>query len=272
MRCFGFLFCSSVIFTTLPAVAQEHFPLQILTEEFKPVHFMRDKVPQGFAVDLVNQIISRTPLDGRVEIIPWARAYKIALEEPNVLLFSTRRTKFREDKFKWASPVYIHNFLPTYELTLQQSNPVFICHHDANFKLENIEQAKQHTIAAQRGGYLTEYITQELSWPIEKIHYTRDYSDVIKLLQAGRVELAMIVSADYQTVLKIRGFDVAEFKPCLEFKKPPSYVYFSFSLSTEDKIVDIFKNELEQLYQNGTYQTLYQKWFSNIPNSEMNNE
>src|ERR1035437_4785529 len=38
----------------------------------------------------------------QISLYPWARAYDMALKEPNVLIFLIARTPAREQQFKWA--------------------------------------------------------------------------------------------------------------------------------------------------------------------------
>jgi polar amino acid transport system substrate-binding protein len=259
-----FLISMFMLFSIM-AGAESVYRLQILTEENLPLQFTRDGEVTGFAVDLVYSILARSELNGRVEIIPWARAYKMAQELPNVLLFSARRTPERENKFKWASQVFIHGLMPDYELLRMQSNMVLICHANSDININSIEQAQLFVIAAQRGDWLTEYLMDSLHWPVEKMFLTRDFDDTIRMLEAKRVDLAMMVSQDYQNIMKLRGFDVSQFRPCLEVPKPVAHLYFSFSLGTDDKVVEIFKNTLESMYDNGSYQLLYQRWYNDDP-------
>jgi polar amino acid transport system substrate-binding protein len=268
MRHFGqrlFLISLCILFS-MSLKAKDVYRIQILSEENLPLQFTRDGETTGFAVDVVEAILDRTELNGRVEIMPWARAYKMAQELPNVLLFSTRRTLKREHSFKWASQVFIHGLMPSYELSRMQSNMVLICHVSSNLMINSVDQAQQHVIATQRGDYLTEYLIDTLHWPTNKMLLTRDFDDTIRMLEARRVNLAMMISQDYEDIMRQRGFDVSQFKPCLEIIKPVAHLYFSFSLGTDDKLVEIFKDALESMYQQGSYQQLYDKWYLGLPN------
>jgi polar amino acid transport system substrate-binding protein len=242
--------------------AVENHEIQILTEENFPLQFTRDNQPSGFAVELVQLVLDRSPLTGRVEIIPWARAYKIAQEEANTLLFSTRRSVDREDKFKWAAPVFSHGLIPTYEQSQAQNDMVFICRADGKITINSREQAKQYLVATLRGDYLTEYLSNSLAWPADKLVLTRDLDDVIKLLEASRVDMAVMENSDYESLLERWGFDVSHFVPCFTIKKPIIHLYFTFSLSTSDRLVTLFSETLESIYADGSYQAMYQKWFN----------
>ena len=48
---------------------------------------------------------------GDIAFLPWARAYNLALNNKNVLLFSTTRTEAREALFKGVGPILKSNFV-----------------------------------------------------------------------------------------------------------------------------------------------------------------
>ena len=58
------------------------------------------------AVEIVTEILHRLGERADIEIVPWARGYSLALDRPNVVLFSTTRLPQREKLFKWVGPLY----------------------------------------------------------------------------------------------------------------------------------------------------------------------
>jgi class 3 adenylate cyclase len=79
--------------------------MTILTENLPPLNYVEDGVLVGPSVEIVREIQRRVGSDAPIEVYPWARAYKMALEEENVVLFSTTYTKDRHDKFNWIGPL-----------------------------------------------------------------------------------------------------------------------------------------------------------------------
>lgn len=62
----------------------------------------------GRVVGPVSEVVDATMqragfTDYRATVYPWARAYDMALQEPNVLIFLIARTPAREAQFKWVS-------------------------------------------------------------------------------------------------------------------------------------------------------------------------
>ncbi|MGS2717445.1 substrate-binding periplasmic protein [Eionea flava] len=82
--------------------------LNIMTEDFPPFNYKENGKAAGTAVDLLLQASASVgqPIErDNINVMTWARAYKMVQSGPNALLFSMTRTEKREDLFKWAGPV-----------------------------------------------------------------------------------------------------------------------------------------------------------------------
>jgi polar amino acid transport system substrate-binding protein len=80
-------------------------PVHLVTEDFPPYqHRQADKI-SGWSVDIVEQILKTAKLEYTIDVMPWARAYKTAISQPNTLIFSLLRTEDRESKFAWIAPL-----------------------------------------------------------------------------------------------------------------------------------------------------------------------
>ena len=79
--------------------------LRLLTEQAPPTSFLRDGQPEGYAVEVVRELIRRTGNQARIELMPWTRAYFLAKSEADTGLFSVVRTTEREALFQWVGPI-----------------------------------------------------------------------------------------------------------------------------------------------------------------------
>ena len=96
------LFTAAVMATANPARSVE---LTVLTENLPPLNFVRDGQLVGPSVEIVEEIQKRVGITETIYVYPWARAYKRALQEENIVLFSMTHTADRQDKFKWVGPL-----------------------------------------------------------------------------------------------------------------------------------------------------------------------
>jgi len=93
-----FILAASVFLISVQPVLSAE--LTILTENLPPLNYLKDGVLVGPSVEIVKEIQRRVGSHEQIKVYPWARAYKMALEDENVVLFGTTYTKVRHDKFK----------------------------------------------------------------------------------------------------------------------------------------------------------------------------
>jgi len=65
-----------------------------------------------------------------IKSLPWKRAYRYLLEEPNVVLFTVTRTEERETLCNWVGPV-------------ASSQLVFFARKDSSLVINRLEDAKK---------------------------------------------------------------------------------------------------------------------------------
>ncbi len=79
-------------------------PITIYTEEFPPYNYTgEDGTIQGSAHDVVGQVMAASGVSYEIRLLPWARAYREAMNDPRGLIFSLARSKVREDQFDWLA-------------------------------------------------------------------------------------------------------------------------------------------------------------------------
>ncbi|UCF01351.1 MAG: transporter substrate-binding domain-containing protein, partial [Deltaproteobacteria bacterium] len=96
------LMISVFLASVQPALPAE---LTILTENLPPLNYVDNGVLVGPSVDTVREIQRRVGSHEEIKVYPWARAYQMALEKENVVLFGMTHTDVRHDQFKWIGPL-----------------------------------------------------------------------------------------------------------------------------------------------------------------------
>ena len=96
------LVISFFLFPAQPLLSAE---LTIFTENLPNLNYIKDGELVGLSVDIVKEIQKRVGSHEQIKVLPWARAYKMALQEENVVLFSMTHTESRKDLFKWICPL-----------------------------------------------------------------------------------------------------------------------------------------------------------------------
>ena len=91
--------------------------LSVVTEHAPPYHYLnQDGEVDGSTTRFIRRILDEAAIDYRVTVYPWARAYKIASSQPNVLIFPIVRDPSREQAFHWFCPISEPDALFLYKL------------------------------------------------------------------------------------------------------------------------------------------------------------
>lgn len=85
------------------AYSAEPNSVHLVTEDAFPLQYMQDGKLEGFAADKVETALTQAGIPYSIDVLPWARAYQLALNVPNTLIFSMARTQERENSFIWLS-------------------------------------------------------------------------------------------------------------------------------------------------------------------------
>lgn len=213
--------------------------LRIFTENHPPSSFREDGRVSGFSVDLVRELLKRVGQEHPVELVPWARGYGLAMNEPNVVLFSTTRLKQRDDLFYWAGPLYTQTW-------------GFYALRGAGARISSLEAAKR---VPRIGVYRRDAKMQYL----EGLGFTnlaaanRNISNIKHLV---RSEIDLWVSSDFNMryLVQQAGVDPDDLELALAFAKVENYI--AFSRKTSPHIVRLWQRVLDEIREDGTYEAI----------------
>ena len=123
--------------------------LHIVTESSPPYQMLINDEVAGTATDKVKRIIEKAGLTASFNLYPWARAYKIALNQPNTLIYALAKTDTRLGLFHWLSPV------TSYEFGLVKLTD----RHDIH--LNSLADIKNYRLAVQREDISHEWLLNQ---------------------------------------------------------------------------------------------------------------
>ncbi|BBE31075.1 amino acid ABC transporter substrate-binding protein [Tepiditoga spiralis] len=245
----GFLLCSLILFNGM-IFSVTASNLKIMTENFAPLNYEKDGKLQGIAVDLIGLMLKEmnsklTVKD--IQVLPWARGYKIALNEKNTCLFSTTRTKARENLFKWVGPIY-------------QIKEGILAKKERNIKikeLKDILKYKTGTIIEDVG----EQLLTENGIPLkslERVGGTGAVDNSLKKLAAGRIDLFTYDELGSKWEMKILNIKPNDYE--MVYILSTADLYYAFNKNTPDSIIKEFQNALDKLKKDGSYQKIVDKY------------
>jgi polar amino acid transport system substrate-binding protein len=223
--------------------------VQMLTEEYPPVTFMKGGKITGFVTDVVREIITRQGIPDKIRLTSWDEAYNAALNNPNVVLFSAERTEKRESLFQWVGPV-------------GKNSAIFYAKKGSGIKINTLEEAKKVAAIATTTNWFTEQylkdrgFTNLVSSPLPITS--------VKQLMNGDVQISVFTDITIPEIVKNAGYSMADLEQV--FTVSNTYFYIAVSRGTPVEIVKKWQSALDGLKADGTFEKIYRSY---IPNADL---
>jgi polar amino acid transport system substrate-binding protein len=243
-----FILVASVFLVSVqPALCVE---LTILTENLPPLNYVEEGVLVGPSVDTVREIQRRVGSNEKIKVYPWARAYKMALEEENVVLFGMTHTEVRHDQFKWIGP-------------LAKKRDILVAKKGSGIRINSLKDAKK----VKRIGTLRDDTRERLlkSHGFTNLEPVSDEQMNAQKLVLGRIDLWTYKIPGLRTVCDLAGVDYKEMEEVYSLRE--INVDIAFSKKTSDAIVQKWKNAFNQMTTDGTLMKIRNRWNNKLPDA-----
>ena len=136
----------ALLFATPAARSQD---LHILTDAHSPPVVMYEgSQVVGLATSVLQEALKRSKTSYDVTVMPWLRAYDIALRRAGRCIYPTDFTQQRASLFKWVGPL-IHD------------SWVIFAPVDGPGKIATIDELKNYRVAAYQGTAQTKYLESQ---------------------------------------------------------------------------------------------------------------
>lgn len=218
--------------------------LMVLTEEYPPITFSNNEgKATGLDCEVVEEIQRRVGNRSPIQIVPWARGYKLALIDPDVALFATMRTTERETLFKWVGPL---NTVKT-SLYAKRGSPL---------RITGLPDAKSvDRILVPREYYSHQFLRQV---GFTNLGVVNTPEMMVRMLVSGRGALMATDNQTLPTLLAMAGAEPGDAELRYTFMESQSYV--AFSKDTSDEVVRQWQHALDEMKRDGSFARLYEKW------------
>ncbi len=224
------------------------FPeLLIMTEEYSPYNFKKDKKIQGIAVDLMVEMLKKVGSSQSlkdIKLLPWARGYRDVQEKPNGVLFSTTRTKEREPLFKWVCPIHT---LTTEMVALKSSK----------IKITSAKDLLNYKIGCVRDD-VGEQLAIAAGVPKNKLERTTGYEKNVQKLEAKRIDLYVSSMSSVTLYAKKIGLDPGMFESVYVLDE--SHLCYAFNLNIPDDVIARLQKAYDELIADGTVDKISKKY------------
>lgn len=224
--------------------------IRIVTEELPPYNMTQGGQVTGMSTEVVQAVLKEVGLQAGIQSMPWARAYDIAQNSENVLIYSITRTAQREKLFKWVGVI-----APTHWYLFARA--------DRQLQLKSLEDARKLQIATVNEDVGEQYL-QSKGFVIGKnLQSSNKYEFNYEKLKLGRVDLWISNELNAVYLVRQAGDNPATvLARALDLPDVLSDegLSMAFSLKTPDALVERFRKGLETVRKNGTYEAIRKKW------------
>ncbi len=220
--------------------------LHWITEEFAPYNYSEDGVATGIAVDVLVKVwerldVARTPAD--IQILPWARGYRIAQEQPGTCLFAATVTDARRDLFVFVEP-------------LIDSNVSIIAAKDRGLNAESMEGLAPYRIGVVRDDIGDQSLVEK---GFEGTVVRTDSARILmRMLQGARFDA---ISYNYVTArwaMAQEDIDASLYEPVLTLRE--GHMGYACHKDTDPGLIARLQDALDALLDDGTVDAVIQHY------------
>lgn len=226
--------------------------IKIYTENYPPLNYQKNGKLVGYSVELIEAILEklgskRTTDD--IELLPWARAYKIVQSQKNTCLFTVTYSPQRENLFKWVGPI------------LLGSNAI-VAKKSREISIDSIDDIKKYSIAATLNDIGEQKLIDkgiDKSF-IQRVSGEEAPEKILLRLDKERVDLWSVGGLSYRRIAKEYGYNPNSLEIVYTLEQSLSYIVFN--KDTSDSIVKKFQAALDTIKEEGTLKQLHKKYFN----------
>jgi polar amino acid transport system substrate-binding protein len=229
-------------------VGAQAVELELYTEENPPINFSRNGRPDGLATVVVEELLRRTGDTGNIQVVPWARGYKMAQSHPNVGLFVAVRTPEREALFKWVGPV-------------SGSSTSFYSRRGAGLHIASLDDARRVASIAVPREWYSHQVLRGLGF--KNLELVPKPHEVARMTLRGRVSLMVYEDQLLPSLLAEIGASMDDLERVHTFMRSNSYIVFS--LGTADDVVQRWQRALDDMKGDGSFARIHARWLPGEP-------
>lgn len=218
--------------------------LQVVTNDYPPYQIIKGDKVSGFTTEIVKHVIAGAGLTGEIKSYPWARAYKMAIKEPNTLIYSLVRNKEREHSFKWIGTVAPYD---VYFWKLKKRKDIHI---------KNIEDAKKYVCGAMLNGSKANHLIKNGFVEGKNLDLGDSDLDNFRKLYAGRVDIILFDSLSFRYTALQEKKDIVDAERIIKVDGISNELYLAASHSTPDSVVAKLRASLATFKKTNKYKEI----------------
>ncbi len=219
--------------------ASEH--ISFMTPDYRPLNYLHNGELQGPSIEILQLLQKKLNNKEDITLLPWKRAYQNTQVTINTALFSTTRTKEREDLFKWVGPLAQKRF-NIYALK------------SSNIKIDDFEQMKKYVVGVERSTINEHMLLSRGIINLSKVNYPMQN---LSMILKKRIDLWSISSSTFYETLLASRLDPNDLEIVYTLRK--AKLYIAFNKKTPDETIEKWQKAYDELYDSGKVKEIFKK-------------
>lgn len=204
--------------------------------------FRPDDPLMGISVEILDAVFRRLKISYKMSIDSWDVSYKKALSGENQGVFSTTRTKEREQLFKWVGPLVANDWL----LVAKEN-------FEGNIREIRDPNLKKFKIGTLKGGAIDNYLREN---GIPTIVFESGFESALALKQE-KIDLWAVGGPIAFYYAKKVG---AENLKSIFVIKRHQFLYLALNRKIPDNLIEALNRELGIMRRDGTIRDIYRRY------------
>ncbi len=206
--------------------------------ETTPYTYQRGERVEGPVTNVIEKTLQAAGLaDYQVRVYPWARAYDMALKEPNVLIFLIARTAAREQQFQWAGEI------------MKIQYHLFRLRERSEIAVNTLDDTRYYSIGVMRDDVRQQYLQSK---GFRRLTVSAQWIDNFNKLIKRQVDLVPLTDDDAKSLCQQAHFDCEGLTKVLTLDEASSGLYMAFSNATAASTVQRVRDAFDKLKADGT--------------------
>ncbi len=221
-------------------------PVTVVTEYLPPYQVKNaDNSLGGYATEVIQALFDITKDQANIQVLPWVRAYDIALHQENILIYSMTRSTSRESLFHWIGALDIEQYyFWGLKRNFSQTAP-------------SLDALRDISIASANGYASDQFLTEH---KFTNIYRVVKEQQIIQMLKRGRVKLVLSDGFVFETLVKELGYELDDFIQVFPVFSLGSEMSIAASKASSTRFIAKYQNAFAQLESSGALFAIKQKW------------
>ncbi|WP_081694366.1 substrate-binding periplasmic protein [Pseudoalteromonas rubra] len=224
--------------------------VQVVTEYLYPYQIKNeDGSLGGFMTEVLHALCQQVGDVPDITVMPWARAYQIAVTTENVLIYSIVHTQARSPLFHWIGEV--------------QTDPIYLWGLKRRFPVQSdaLMLLKQHRVAVLRGSNVAQYLAKQQFSNLKPLSYEEQ---LLQMLEKDRLDLVVGTEETIWQRANKAGMDFSTLNKVAELTELNTNLSIAFNIDSDPNLVARYRDGFAAISSNGKLAGIQQKWFKYV--------